>query len=74
LLANGQWDSTPVLSDEGYLSQMRSTSQRLNPSYGYLTWLNGQSGIMYPGSTSQLALSLSENAPADLYAGMGKNG
>ncbi|MCB9256992.1 MAG: serine hydrolase [Chitinophagales bacterium] len=74
LLADGTWDGTPVLSDQTYLNQMRNTSQNLNESYGYLTWLNGKPSIIYPGLASPLGLQLSPNAPADLYTGMGKNG
>jgi len=75
LIANeGQWDGTAVLSDEAYFNEMINTSQNLNPSYGYLWWLNGKSSIVFPGLETSVDSELSNNAPNDLFAGMGKNG
>jgi hypothetical protein len=53
---------------------MTNSSQSLNPSYGYLTWLNGKGKMMVPGSQIVFNTSLAPNAPADMYAAMGKNG
>ena len=53
---------------------MVSSSQHLNPSYGYLWWLNGKNSIIFPGLPNSFNTSLSEDAPGDLFAGMGKNG
>ena len=44
------------------------------PFYGYLTWLNGKSALMVPQSQIVLPTSVSPNAPADMYAALGKNG
>jgi CubicO group peptidase (beta-lactamase class C family) len=74
VLNNGKWNETKVLSDENYYSQMVNTSQNLNPSYGYLWWLNGKESIIYPSLPNSFNTSMSENAPNDLFAGMGKNG
>lgn len=74
LQSNGVWNSTPVQTDLNYLQAMRTPSQSLNPSYGYLTWLNGQSGYQIPGVQFLFNGSLLPNAPADLYAAEGKNG
>ncbi|MCP5119266.1 MAG: serine hydrolase, partial [bacterium] len=41
VVGEGQWNGTVVLGDREYLRQAISPSQRLNPSYGYLWWLNG---------------------------------
>ncbi len=73
LLNKGRWDNTPVLNDTGYFNNQVNTSQDLNLSYGYLTWLNGKSSYRVP--TSQLVLpgSLIPDAPADMYAALGKN-
>lgn len=73
-LNKGKWDNTEVLSDMSYYNDMVSTSQSLNPSYGYLWWLNGKSSIIIPSLPTSFNASLSENAPMDLVAGMGKNG
>ncbi len=72
MLNKGNWNGTPVLSDENYFNSQINTSQNLNLSYGYLTWLNGKKNFMVP--TSQLVLqgSLIPNAPDDLYAALGK--
>ncbi len=74
LLSGGNWDGTPVLSDAAYLSDMTSSSQSLNNSYGYLTWLNGKSSYMLPQTQFVFPGSVLPNAPADLYAAIGKNG
>ncbi len=74
LLNNGKWDQKAVLSDQNYLNAMKSSSQSINLSYGYLTWLNGKKSIVLPGSEFTFNLSLASNAPSDLYAAMGKNG
>lgn len=73
LLNEGVWDKTRILS-QSYFSLMTNTSQSLNQSYGYLTWLNGKASYMVP--TSQVIFSgyVSPNAPSDMYAAMGKNG
>jgi CubicO group peptidase (beta-lactamase class C family) len=73
LLNEGVWDKTRILS-ESYFNLMKSTSQNINQSYGYLTWLNGKTSFMVPQSQLVFSGSISPNAPADMYAAMGKNG
>lgn len=70
----GRWEETQLLTDEEYFNQMTTSSQDLNPSYGYLWWLNGKSSIIYPVLPQSFNWSLSPNANSDLFAGMGKNG
>lgn len=74
LLNKGKWDTTEVLSDIGFYNQMINSSQNLNPSYGYLWWLNGKESIIFPSLSNSFNTSLSSNAPDDLIAGIGKNG
>lgn len=74
MLNKGKWGDQQIMTDSNYYNAMISSSQNLNPSYGYLTWLNGKSSIMYPGLETSYNLSLSLNAPVDLFAAMGKNG
>ena len=74
LLNEGDWDSEPILNDKEYFESMTNSSQNLNPSYGYLTWLNGKSSISIPGFSNSFDLTLSENAPTDLYAALGTDG
>lgn len=74
ILNKGKWDNTEALLSNEYYDQMVNTSQSLNPSYGYLWWLNGKTSIVFPGLPNSFNTPLSENAPNDLFAGMGKNG
>lgn len=74
LSQNGVWNGTTVCSDLNYLDAMRNTSQNLNKSYGYLTWLNGKSSFMIPQSQFVFNGSLMPAAPPDVYAAEGKNG
>lgn len=73
VLQGGTWDQEVVLSDAAYQQEMVQPSQALNPSYGYLWWLNGQSSYMVPGSREVFSGSLIPDAPQDLVAGLGKN-
>jgi len=72
-LNNGSWDDIPILTDMGFEAQMRTPSQDINLSYGYLWWLNGQDSFMAPGTQIVFNGPLVPNAPSDLYAGLGKN-
>lgn len=73
LSQDGFWGTTAVLDDPTYLNEMRNSSQSINPSYGYLTWLNGKSSYMLPGSQISFTGSVLPNAPADLYTALGKD-
>lgn len=73
LLNKGKWDQTQVIPS-AYFDLMVATSQNYNLSYGYLTWLNGKASSMVPGLQTVFNQSISPNAPADLFAAMGKNG
>ncbi|MET1260904.1 serine hydrolase [Flagellimonas sp. DF-77] len=72
-LNGGQWEATDILSNEAYESAMRVTSQELNAAYGYLWWLNGKDSYRAPGLQAVFDGELIPNAPADTYAGLGKN-
>lgn len=74
LSQDGMWGATTVQSDLTYLNAMRTPSQSINPSYGYLTWLNGQSSFMLPSVQFSFTGSPMPNAPSDLYAALGKDG
>lgn len=74
VLNKGKWEDTVIMSDEDYFTAMTTTSQNLNPAYGYLWWLNGKQKIIYPGLPIAVKGQLSPDAPADLIAGAGKNG
>ncbi|MEO0507822.1 MAG: serine hydrolase [Bacteroidota bacterium] len=72
-LNNGVWDGETILGDVTYRTAMKNSSQSLNPAYGYLWWLNGKDTFMAPGVLQSQNGNLVPNAPADLYAGLGKN-
>jgi CubicO group peptidase (beta-lactamase class C family) len=73
LLNKGNWNGTKVLNDQAYFNEMITTSQSMNQSYGYLTWLNGKSTHMLPATQLTFNGSIAPNAPADMYAALGKN-
>lgn len=73
LLNKGKWNTTAILSDTNYFHSQVNTSQNINLSYGYLTWLNGKTSNMLPQSQIVFSGSIIPNAPADLFAALGKN-
>ena len=74
LLQNkGKWENSVIFSDAVYFDAQTNSSQNLNPSYGYLTWLNGKSSHMLPTLQTVFNGALMPNAPNDLYAALGKN-
>jgi hypothetical protein len=74
LLNKGIWDGTDILKDSNYFRAMTTSSQSINNSYGYLTWLNGKSSYMLPGLQNVFNGLLCPDAPIDMYAALGKNG
>ncbi len=74
ILNEGTWREEVIMSDQAYYEDMVTTSQNLNPSYGYLWWLNGKSSVILPGLPNSFNFSVAPNAPDDLFAAMGKNG
>ncbi len=73
LLNKGRWVNETILKDDKYFAQQINSSQNINPSYGYLTWLNGKSNYILPTIQKVFPGSLISNAPTDLYAALGKN-
>lgn len=73
LLNKGKWDQTVVLADTNYYNTQINSSQSYNPSYGYLTWLNGKANYMLPGLQFVFPGMLVPNAPPDMYSALGKN-
>lgn len=69
-LNKGKWRNEQIV-DEAFFSESINTSQDLNPSYGYMWWLNGKEKFMLPGSQTFFSGSLIPNAPSDMYAAMG---
>ncbi len=71
-LNEGTWEGEEIINTNSFLEAINS-SQEINPSYGYLWWLNGKSKYMEPGSQIVYPGALVPNAPADMYAAMGAN-
>lgn len=74
MLHQGNWNGQQLLRDSAYFRAMIRPSQSINPSYGYLWWLNGQSAYLRPQSQTVFTGMLCPNAPADMYAAMGAKG
>ncbi|MBI5728067.1 MAG: serine hydrolase [Ignavibacteriales bacterium] len=74
LLNKGKWADEVIMQDTAYFRQMTHPSQAINNSYGYLTWLNGQSSYMIPQTQIVFPGYLAPAAPADMFAALGKNG
>lgn len=73
LLNNGKWAGAPIINDLTYFNQLKNTSQDLNLSYGYLTWLNGKATHMVPGMAEVQPGMIIPNAPSDMYYAWGRN-
>lgn len=69
VLQGGVWDGVPLVP-AAYLVESTSPSD-LNPSYGYLWWLNGQKAHRLPTGAALREGPLLPKAPADLVAALG---
>ncbi|MBO3099408.1 serine hydrolase domain-containing protein [Gelidibacter pelagius] len=72
IYAKGKWKNTQIVS-ASYLNDATNTSQNINESYGYFWWLNGKSSYHLPQTQLEFNGSLIPNAPADMFAALGKN-
>lgn len=70
MLAEGQYNGETVIADRDYLHAALRPSQSLNPSYGYLWWLNGQAEVAR-GAGERVKGPLIPTAPPDLVAALG---
>jgi CubicO group peptidase (beta-lactamase class C family) len=70
----GTWNTTPVLTATAYYDAMITSSQTINPSYGYLWWLNGKTSYMSPQIQFSFPGSYAPSAPADMFAALGRDG
>lgn len=69
IMNNGDWNGQAIIKDKQFLYDALHPSQELNPSYGYLWWLNGQSQVMR--GRQLVAGPLVPTAPPDLVAALG---
>jgi CubicO group peptidase (beta-lactamase class C family) len=73
VLNRGVWNRDTLMKDRNYFQNMVSTSQSMNPAYGYLWWLNGKQSFMVPTLTQSFNGSLVPTAPADMIMALGKD-
>ncbi|PZR37318.1 MAG: serine hydrolase [Azospira oryzae] len=69
-LNKGKWKEDQIIN-ESFFNESISSSQNINPAYGYLWWLNGKTSYMVPGGQTVYEGLLVPSAPADMYAAMG---
>jgi len=69
-LNKGKWNNQQIINAD-YFNDCINTSQSINPSYGYLWWLNGKSSYMVPEGQKVYPGPLVPNAPDEMYAAMG---
>jgi len=74
VLAGGKWGETVVIGDTGYLHDATHPSQKVNLSYGYLWWINGQESLRRGPGVNAVPGPLVKEAPSDLFAGLGALG
>jgi CubicO group peptidase (beta-lactamase class C family) len=74
VLRNGTWEGKQLLAPTGFIQQMKNSSQNLNPSYGFLWWLNGKNSYMLPILRNVFQGDLMPEAPKDMFCALGKNG
>ncbi|TVQ41453.1 MAG: class A beta-lactamase-related serine hydrolase [Wenzhouxiangella sp.] len=68
------WDGAESPLSSTFFDDMVNPSQSLNPSYGYLWWLNGQDSFIPPQFAISLPGPLVASAPDDMYSAIGLNG
>ncbi len=71
-LRNGEWDGAQLLSTN-WIESATLSSQSLNPSYGYLWWLNGADSHLVPFDDAPRNGSLFPDCPPDTFAALGAN-
>lgn len=73
-LRGGRWQDKRLVSEE-YFRQATSPSQKLNPAYGFLWWLNNPDATGAGAGSRRVARQLLfPGAPRDLFAAMGNEG
>ena len=66
--AGGDWDRQTIIADKDFLRESLQPSQKMNPRYGYLWWLN------QPYRTNKERTQMIPAAPDDLVAARGALG
>jgi CubicO group peptidase (beta-lactamase class C family) len=69
ILANGNWNGEQIISRDYLLKAL--TPYSTNPAYGYLFWLNENSGGIAAGTGKIVETNIIPNAPKDTIAALG---
>ena len=69
-LNRGNWNGSQIIN-QAFWDESINSSQPINPSYGYMWWLNGKTSYMLPSGQATFTGTLVPNAPPDMYAAMG---
>ena len=64
VMAGGKWGDQIILGDQQYIKEATTTSQKLNPYYGYLWWVNSNA------NAPKQALRV-DTAPKDTFSANG---
>ncbi|HIF34285.1 MAG TPA: class C beta-lactamase-related serine hydrolase [Planctomycetaceae bacterium] len=72
MVAKGRWNDRTLLADQDYLKAALAPSQTMNPSYGFLWWLNGQESRVR--GALRVKGPLIASAPPDLVGAFGALG
>lgn len=74
LMEEGKWNGHSVIKDSLYFMQLKAPSQKLNPSYGLMTWINGKDSYISPQTNALKQETINPDAPEDLFASISENG
>jgi len=69
VLSKGNWDGNQIVSND-WINEATNSSQELNPSYGYLFWLNGKESYIPPKKEKVVGSAIPEG-PADMVMALG---
>lgn len=73
VLAGGNWNGEQIVSSNWIKRSTHPTNPALNPSYGYLWWLNGGSHHYLPLNPSKQTGPIFPGCPKDTVAALGKD-
>ncbi len=72
ILNGGSWANQPIIKDSNDVREMLKPSQKMNPSYGILWWLNGQKYFLtHADPPIKIERQYIPSAPSDLVAALG---
>ena len=71
VLAKGSWNGREIVADKDFFNSSLRPSQKMNPSYGYLWWLNGGSHSRDVRTGNIVAGPLFRESPDDAVAAIG---